>query len=72
MIVRAAFATSDGKYVDRHFGAAERFDIYEINTETQDYERVDVRLVEKACLDHKQSLAATEQERFLRAKTFSP
>ncbi|MBO7387696.1 MAG: hypothetical protein J6U15_07810, partial [Lachnospiraceae bacterium] len=53
MIVRAAFATSDGKYVDRHFGAAERFDIYEINTETDDYERVDVRLVEKACLDHK-------------------
>ena len=53
MVVRAAFATSDGKYVDRHFGAAERFDIYEINTDDGRAERVDVRLVEKACMDHR-------------------
>ncbi|MBE5889964.1 MAG: radical SAM protein [Lachnospiraceae bacterium] len=53
MIIRVAFATSDGKSVDRHFGAAERFDIYEINTEKQEYERVEIRSVEKACLNHK-------------------
>ena len=53
MVIRAAFASSDGKYVDRHFGAAERFDIYEINTDEGRSERVDVRLVEKACMDHK-------------------
>ncbi|MCR5670436.1 MAG: radical SAM protein [Butyrivibrio sp.] len=52
MIIRAAFATSDGKNVDRHFGAAERFDIYEIDTGNEDYRRVDVRQVEKACLSH--------------------
>ena len=53
MIVRTAFATSDGKAVDRHFGAAERFDIYEINTDTSEYRRIDVRQVEKACVAHK-------------------
>ena len=53
MIIRTAFATSDGVSVDRHFGAAERFDIYEINTEEDDYKRVEIRQVERACLDHK-------------------
>ena len=53
MIIRTAFATSDGQNVDRHFGAAERFDIYEINTEAEDYRRVEIRQVERACLDHK-------------------
>ncbi len=53
MIIRTAFATSDGKNVDRHFGAAERFDIYEINTESEDYKRVEIREVERACLEHK-------------------
>ena len=53
MIIRAAFATSDGTNVDRHFGAAQRFDIYEIDTQSEDYKRVDIREVEKACLSHK-------------------
>ena len=33
MILRTAFATSDGINVDRHFGASKRFDIYEIKTD---------------------------------------
>lgn len=53
MIIRIAFATSDGKAIDRHFGAAERFDIYEINTEKQEHERVEIRAVEKAALNNK-------------------
>ena len=52
MIIRTAFATSDGQNIDRHFGAADRFDIYEINTDKEDYKRVDVREVDKACLNH--------------------
>lgn len=52
MIIRTAFATSDGLNVDRHFGAAERFDIYEINTESEDYSRIEIRKVERACLEH--------------------
>ncbi len=53
MRIRAAFATSIGFKVDRHFGAADRFDIYEVDTETQAYEKVDMRLVDRACLEHK-------------------
>ncbi|MBO4347122.1 MAG: radical SAM protein [Lachnospiraceae bacterium] len=52
MILRTAFATSDGINVDRHFGASKRFDIYEINTESNIYKRIDIRNVENACLDH--------------------
>ncbi len=52
MIIRTAFATSDGLNVDRHFGAAERFDIYEIDTENDDYSRIEIRKVGRACLDH--------------------
>ena len=53
MKTRVAFATSMGFCVDRHFGAAERFDIYEVDTEAQEYEKVDIRLVDKACLEHR-------------------
>ena len=52
MILRTAFATSDGINIDRHFGASKRFDIYEINTESQLYKRIDIRNVENACLNH--------------------
>ena len=52
MILRTAFATSDGIEVDRHFGASKRFDIYEINTESNIYKRIDIRTVENACLNH--------------------
>ena len=52
MKLRAAFATSMGFLVDRHFGAAERFDIYEVDTEAKEYEKVDIRLVDRACLEH--------------------
>lgn len=53
MIIRAAFATSDGYLVDRHFGAAERFDIYELDTETEEYARIDIRKVDRACELHR-------------------
>ena len=29
-MIRAAFATGDGVNINRHFGTAERFDVYEI------------------------------------------
>ena len=52
MIIRVAFATSDGINIDRHFGAAEKFDIYEIDTKKDEYIKVDTRRVDRACLDH--------------------
>lgn len=42
-MIRAAFATGDGININRHFGVADRFDIYEIDTESptcQDLEEV--------------------------------
>ncbi|MBE5859603.1 MAG: radical SAM protein [Butyrivibrio sp.] len=53
MKIRAAFATSTGFSIDRHFGAADRFDIYEIDREQKTFEKIDTRLVERACLEHK-------------------
>lgn len=52
MIIRAALASSDGINVDRHFGAAEVFEIYEINTISHTYEKVDRRTTCKACHEH--------------------
>lgn len=52
MFIRAAFATSDGINIDRHFGAAERFDIYEIDDEKKTAVRTDSRQVMRACQEH--------------------
>lgn len=51
-MVQVAFATSDGQNVDRHFGMAERFDLYEIDFEkgTSRFHRT--ILTEKACQNH--------------------
>ena len=50
---RAAFATSDGVHIDRHFGAAERFDIYEIEYGKRSAKNlVDRRITSKACEGH--------------------
>ena len=38
MIYKIAFASSDGVRIDRHFGAADKFFIAEIDTEKEDYE----------------------------------
>ena len=38
MIFKIAFASSDGAKVDSHFGAADRFFIASLDTETEDYE----------------------------------
>ena len=38
MVYKIAFASSDGISTDRHFGAAERFYIAELDTEKMDYE----------------------------------
>ncbi len=53
MIVRTAFATSDGINIDRHFGASERFDIYETDTEGKTSGRVEIRRIERACDHHR-------------------
>lgn len=52
MFIRAAFATSSGTKVDRHFGATSRFDIYEVDTEVHKITFVATREVDKACLNH--------------------
>lgn len=50
MIYKIAFASSDGKRIDRHFGQAESFYIYEIDTEKLDANEIDRREVTSPCL----------------------
>lgn len=61
MVIRAAFATSDGKETDRHFGAAERFDIYEIHEETKKIRYIETRQVTSACQKHSHNAASMEE-----------
>ena len=37
-MIRAAFATGDGININRHFGVADRFDIYEIDRDNKTFE----------------------------------
>ena len=54
--IRIAFATGDGTYINRHFGAAERFDIYEVEVgKTNAYEMIDRRITKRACEGHQHS-----------------
>ena len=57
-MIRAAFATGDGININRHFGVADRFDIYEIDTEAKKYELVDTRRIDSygVSLQHDDSL----------------
>ncbi len=57
-MIRAAFATGDGVNINRHFGVADRFDIYEIDTESKKYELVDTRRIDSygVSLQHDDSL----------------
>lgn len=43
MTYRIAFASSDGVHIDRHFGAAEKFFIADLDTEKEDYELIENR-----------------------------
>ena len=57
-MIRAAFATGDGVNINRHFGVADRFDIYEIDTDSKKYELVDTRRIDSygVSLQHDDSL----------------
>ena len=57
-MIRAAFATGDGININRHFGIADRFDIYEIDVENKKYELVDTRRIDSygVSLQHDDSL----------------
>ena len=59
-MIRAAFATGDGVNINRHFGVADRFDIYEIDLEGKTYELVDTRRIDSlgVSLQHDDSLIA--------------
>ena len=59
-MIRAAFATGDGVNINRHFGVADRFDIYELDTENRSYQRVDTRRIDSlgVSLQHDDSLLA--------------
>lgn len=49
MSYKIAVASSDGKYVDTHFGHAESFLIYEVNEKDDSYELVEERQSFAAC-----------------------
>ena len=57
-MIRAAFATGDGININRHFGVADRFDIYEIDRDKKTCEKVDVRRIDSlgVSLQHDESL----------------
>ena len=57
-MIRAAFATGDGININRHFGIADRFDIYEIDVENKKYDLVDTRRIDSygVSLQHDDSL----------------
>ena len=57
-MIRAAFATGDGININRHFGIADRFDIYEIDLEKKTRELVDTRRIDSygVSLQHDDSL----------------
>ena len=59
-MIRAAFATGDGININRHFGVADRFDIYEIDRDNKTFEKVDTRIVDSlgVSLQHDDSLLA--------------
>ena len=45
-MLRAAFATGDGININRHFGVADRFDIYEIDRDNKSFVKVDTRRID--------------------------
>ena len=60
-MIRAAFATGDGININRHFGIADRFDIYEIDIENNEQfvipkpmiqERLEEILIEFGLMDN--------------------
>ena len=57
-MIRAAFATGDGININRHFGVADRFDIYEIDRDNKSYVKVDTRRIDSlgVSLQHDDSL----------------
>ena len=59
-MIRVAFATGDGVNINRHFGVADRFDIYELDAENRSYQHVDTRRIDSlgVSLQHDDSLLA--------------
>lgn len=49
MIYKLAFASSDGKQINEHFGHAKRFYIYTLDSESEDYEYLECREVPPPC-----------------------
>jgi Uncharacterized conserved protein len=47
MSIRAAFASTDGTYIDQHFGSARIFQIFDISEDS--YEAVDSRRTQAFC-----------------------
>ena len=57
-MIRAAFTTGDGIHINRHFGVADRFDIYELDLENKSFELVETRRIDSlgVSLQHDDSL----------------
>jgi predicted Fe-Mo cluster-binding NifX family protein len=47
--VKIALASSDGKFIDLHFGKCARFRIIEFNLLTKDYKEIQIRNAERLC-----------------------
>lgn len=59
-MVQVAFATSDGIHIDRHFGMAERFDIYDLDFEQGTSSFVRTIHTEKGCPGHTHNAGGLE------------
>ena len=52
MKFRVAVASTDGIIINQHFGHAENFHIIELDTETNTYQYIETRTVQRACQGH--------------------
>ncbi|MDR2191789.1 MAG: hypothetical protein LBO62_02760 [Endomicrobium sp.] len=52
MAIKIALTSSDGKFIDKHFGKCEKFLIAEFNPKTGEYEIKETREIERLCSDN--------------------
>ncbi|MDR1942251.1 MAG: hypothetical protein LBQ47_07980 [Endomicrobium sp.] len=50
--IKIALASSDGKFIDKHFGKAESWRIAELNTQTKEYREIEIRQTPKLCQEN--------------------
>lgn len=58
MSIKVAVASTDGKYINQHFGKADKFLIFQING-PEDYEFIELRETEPSCGNYRDECQGT-------------